>query len=83
MRLEKAIVAIVQVDNHDDVLKSTKEEKRMFVLAEIDRKISLWASRMNAVIKKYQTDTVCFGFTLYKSDKKQITFKAFSVLSNI
>lgn len=53
---ERAIVAIVQVDNYEEVLKSTKEEKRMFVLAEIDRKVNLWASRMNAVIKKYQKD---------------------------
>lgn len=59
---EKAIVAIVQVDNYEDVLKSTKEEKRMFVLAEIDRKINLWASRMNAVMKKYQKDRYMLVF---------------------
>lgn len=53
---ERSIVGIVQVDNYEDVLKDTKEEKRMFVRAEIDRKISLWASRMNAVMKKYQND---------------------------
>lgn len=52
----RSIVAIVQVDNYEDVLKSTKEEKRMFVLSEIDRKVNLWASRMNAVMKKYQKD---------------------------
>ena len=54
---ERAIVSIVQIDNFEDVLKDTKEEKRMFVLAEIDRKMTLWASRMNAVMKKYQKDT--------------------------
>ena len=59
---EKTIVAIVQVDNYEDVLKSTKEEKRMFVLAEIDRKINLWASRMNAVMKKYQKDRYMLVF---------------------
>ncbi|MCH4891065.1 phosphoesterase [Acidaminobacter sp. JC074] len=59
---ERSIVAIVQVDNLEDVLKSTKEEKRMFVLSEIDRKVNLWASRMNAVMKKYQKDRYLIVF---------------------
>lgn len=78
---EKAIVAIVQVDNHDDVLKSTKEEKRMFVMAEIDRKMSLWASRMNAVIKKYQKDK--YMVILESKFLENLEAKRFSILDEV
>lgn len=53
---EKPIIAMIQVDNYDDVMSETKEDKRPFLTSEIDGKISLWASRMNALIKKYQND---------------------------
>ena len=38
-------VAIIQVDNYDDVMSETKEDKRPFVSSEIESKINLWASR--------------------------------------
>ncbi len=53
---EKPLIALVQVDNFDDVMNETKEDKRPFVISEIDRRINLWASRMNGLIKKYQND---------------------------
>lgn len=53
---EKPLIALVQVDNYDDVMNETKEDKRPFVISEIDRRINLWASRMNGLIKKFQND---------------------------
>lgn len=78
---ERAIVAIVQVDNYEDVLKSTKEEKRMFVLAEIDRKVNLWASRMNAVMKKYQKDK--YLIVLENKFLDNLEQKRFAILDDI
>ncbi|QXM06985.1 DHH family phosphoesterase [Crassaminicella indica] len=53
---EKPVVVLVEVDNYDDVLKNTKEADRPLVIAEIDRRIGLWGSRINAAIQKYQKD---------------------------
>lgn len=53
---EKPLIALIQVDNFDDVMNETKEDKRPFVVSEIDRRISLWATRMNGLIKKFQND---------------------------
>ncbi|WP_053955072.1 DHH family phosphoesterase [Inediibacterium massiliense] len=53
---EKPVVMLVQVDNYDDVLKDTEEEDRPLVVAEINKKISIWGSRMNAIVKQYQKD---------------------------
>lgn len=78
---ERSIVGIVQVDNYDDVLKDTKEDKRMFVRAEIDRKVSLWASRMNAVIKKYQNDK--YIVVLENKFLENLEQKRFAILDDI
>ncbi|MCK5763685.1 MAG: phosphoesterase, partial [Clostridiales bacterium] len=53
---ERPILGIIQVDNYDEVIHNTKEEKIPFVLSEIESKINLWASRLNGMIKKYQKD---------------------------
>lgn len=50
---EKAVVLILEVDNYDDLMSDTKEAARPAVQAEIDSIISLWATRSNAMIKKY------------------------------
>lgn len=78
---ERSIIGVVQVDNYEDVLKDTKEEKRMFVLAEIDRKISLWASRMNAVMKKYQKDKYVIIFE--NKFLENLEAKRFAILDDI
>ncbi len=49
-------IAIMQVDNYDDVINETKEDRRPFVTSEIDKKINLWSSRMNGILKKIDKD---------------------------
>ncbi len=78
---ERTITAIVQVDNYDEVLKSTKEEKQVFVSAEIDRKVNLWASRMNAIIKKYQKDKYIVFFE--HRFLENLEAKKFSILDDV
>ena len=53
---ERTVISLLQVDNFEDVMNETKEDKRPFVISEIDKKINLWASRMNGLIKKYDKD---------------------------
>ncbi len=49
-------IAIMQVDNYDDVINETKEDRRPFIKSEIDKKINLWSSRMNGILKKIDKD---------------------------
>ncbi len=49
-------IAIMQVDNYDDVINETKEDRRPFITSEIDKKINLWSSRMNGILKKIDKD---------------------------
>ncbi|KAB3530309.1 phosphoesterase [Alkaliphilus pronyensis] len=53
---EKTAIALVQVDNFDEVMQTTEEAARPMVIAEIDQRLTLWASKMNGLIRKYSTD---------------------------
>lgn len=54
--LEKPIIAFIQVDNYDEVLKSSNDSYKPLITAVIDRKINSWAQDMNAYVKKYEPD---------------------------
>lgn len=53
---EKPVLALINVDNFEDVMNETKEEKIPFVTSEIEKRVNLWAMRMNGMIKRYQKD---------------------------
>ncbi len=78
---ERFIMALIQVDNYEDVMNETKEDKRPFVNAEIDKKINVWASRMNALIRKYNSDKYLVVFEhKYLSN---LVAKKFSLLDDV
>lgn len=78
---EKPIIAMVQVDNYDDVLGETKEERKPLVTVEIDTKLNLWASRMNAVVKRYQKDKYIILFE--SKYLENVEAKRFSILDEV
>lgn len=53
---EKINICSIQVDNFEEVLKNTDEAKKPIVLAEIDKRLNVWTSRMNSFIIKYKSD---------------------------
>lgn len=53
---EKPVLALINVDNFEDVMNETKEEKIPFLTSEIEKRVNLWATRMNGMIKRYQKD---------------------------
>ncbi|SHJ93536.1 DHH family phosphoesterase [Paramaledivibacter caminithermalis] len=78
---EKPNVAFIQIDNYDDVLKETDEEYRPLVIAEIDRSINIWVSRMNGLVKKYQKDKYLVVFENRYLDNLEA--KRFTILDDI
>lgn len=78
---EKPLIALIQVDNYDDVMNETKEDKRPFVVSEIDRRINLWATRMNGLIKKFHNDRYLVIFE--NRYLENLESKRFSLLDDI
>lgn len=52
----KESVVLVEVDNLSDVIKSMEEEKRPLLVAEIERAINSYATNLNAMIRKYESN---------------------------
>lgn len=46
-------IAILQIDNYDDVLKDTNELQRPLILAEIERTINEFAKEIDSAIKRF------------------------------
>ncbi|MBF4695481.1 DHH family phosphoesterase [Fusibacter ferrireducens] len=78
---EKPVLALIYVDNYDDVMNETKEEKIPFVTSEIEKKINLWATRMNGMIKRYQKDKYVVIFEAKYLEN--IEAKRFTILDDI
>lgn len=51
----KETVILIEVDNLDEVIKSTEEDKRPLLAAEIERAINNYGQTLNAVLKKYSS----------------------------
>jgi c-di-AMP phosphodiesterase-like protein len=60
--LERPVIAFIQVDNYDEVLKSSKDSYKPLITAVIDRKINAWAKDMNAYVNKYDPDQYLMMF---------------------
>jgi len=49
-------LALIIVDNFDEVLQSTDENEKPALIAEIDNRIIAWSSRNDILVKKYAED---------------------------
>lgn len=74
-------VMLVEVDNLDEVVKSTEEDKKPLLIAEIERTINGYAQSMNALIKKYSNNK----YILLVQDKyiEKEMEKKFDILDSI
>jgi len=60
---EKAVAAILEVDNLDEVMKDVDEVHQPIILADIDRIIGSWALLNNASIQKFSNGEYILHFT--------------------
>ncbi len=52
----KESIMLIEVDNLDEVIKSTDNDKAPLLMAEIERTINNYALNLNAMIKKYESN---------------------------
>lgn len=78
---EKLVVALIYVDNYDDVKNNTPEVNRPLVLAEIDKNINSYFSKYNGVVRKYENDK--YFVIIEYSGFKAIESKKFDILDQM
>lgn len=78
---EKLVIALVYVDNYDDVRNSTPDINRPLVMAEIDKDINTYFSKYNGITRKYENDK--YFIVIENSGFKNIEAKKFDILDHM
>lgn len=77
-------VVLIEVDNFTEVLDSTIESDKPLVIAEIDRELSSYAHKLEAMIKKYQTNKYILSIQdKYIDEEISNNFNILDKISNI
>jgi len=87
VRLEKNLkdnkesVILIEVDNMDEVVKGTEDDKKPLLIAEIERTINSYAQTLNSMIKKYSSNK--YVMTVQDRYIEQEIEKKFDILDTI
>ena len=81
LEMTRPVVAILMVDNYEDLMKACPEAKRSALLAELEGKLNEWCADTGALLLGYDRDRYLFAmeekdFLLYAEQK-------FSVLDTV
>lgn len=78
---KKVAVCLVEVDNFDEALKSVDDANRPVLVAEIDKKINMWAAEISAAIRKYDDNK--YILFLEEKNLSLLQEKRFDILDSI
>ena len=62
LELTRPVVAILMVDNYEDLMKATPEGKRAAVRAMLEEKLSQWSAGSEGMMLRYDRDRYLFVF---------------------
>ena len=62
LQMTRPVVAILMVDNYEDLMKACEDTQRSAILAQIDEKLRVWASAGQGVLLKTDRDHYLFLF---------------------
>ena len=77
----RPVVAIISIDNYEELMKEATDSEKSSILADIDKKISEWTRESRALLRKYDRDK--YVFVLEDADFEKLQKKKFSVLESV
>ena len=81
LELTRPVVAILMVDNYEDLMKATPEGKRSAVRAMLEEKLSQWSAGSEGMMLKYDRDRYLFVFV--EKSFSDFAAKRFDVLDAV
>lgn len=78
---KKPIVALIEVDNYDEVTKSTEEINRPFLIAEVEKKINAFSNSIEGLVRKY--DDMKYIVIFENKYLPQLIENKFEILDNM
>lgn len=80
-RNEQTCIAIVDVDNYDELIAGTEENRQAALTSEIDRRVRFWGSKMQASVTRISDHGYMFVFD--RKSLEQEERSKFSILDDI
>ncbi|MGI6256948.1 MAG: DHH family phosphoesterase [Anaerovoracaceae bacterium] len=80
-RNERTCIAVVDVDNYDELISSMEENMQATLTSEIDRRIRLWGSKMEASVTRVSDHGYMFIFEKQSLDQEERS--RFNILDDI
>lgn len=77
----RPVVAIISIDNYEELIKEATDLEKSSMLAEINRKIGEWTQDSQALLRKYDRDK--YIFVLEEAQFEKLQEKKFSVLQDV
>lgn len=78
---EKPCIALINVDNLEELTPSGKEENELEISTEIDKLIRNWSAGMGAAVSRYKDHM--YEMLLTQKNYKQLVVKKFSILDGV
>lgn len=78
---EKPCIALINVDNLEELTPSGKEENELEISTEIDKLIRNWCAGMGAAVSRYKDHM--YEMLLTQKNYKQLVAKKFSILDDV
>ena len=78
---ERPVMAIVHVDNFDELTESVSEEASLTVASEIDKILRQWGEKANASVTRYKDD--CYFVMMENQELEKLKENKFSILDEV
>ena len=78
---EEGCIGFIMIDNYDEMIELLPEDKKAFILAEVEKKIFDWAYRYNGAIVK--SDRKTYSYLIKQQDLEKIKQEKFDILDEI
>ena len=78
---EKPCIALINVDNLEELTPSGKEENELEISTEIDKLIRNWSAGMGAAVSRYKDHM--YEMLLTQKNYRQLVAKKFSILDDV
>ena len=78
---DKACVALINIDNFDELTSSGGNDRELEISTEIDKLIRAWSSRMGAAIARYKEHM--YQMVLTHKNYKELVNNKFSILDDV
>lgn len=81
MQMQKTVIALIFIDNYEEVLESMDDAAVPLLTALIDRKLNAYATQFQGIVRKYEKDRYLFLFD--QASLEKMKERKFDIMNEI